>query len=140
MIRRSHLTVTAQILVLGLSIFLILLSSVTFGRGQSASDAASAQEAAALAQPLPHAPTGASRCMFCHPSEVEGYARSAMAHSLRRSGQEPDGTVSAHGSKITMRSSPTGYWQRWEGQPGDESNYFVRLRRYLAELLAYASE
>jgi photosynthetic reaction center cytochrome c subunit len=124
MIRRSHFTLTAQILVLGLSIFLILLSSVTFGRGQSASNAASAHEAAALAQPLPHAPTGASRCMFCHPSEVEGYARSAMAHSLRRAGQEPEGTVSVHGSRITMRSSPTGYWQRWENG-GESSDYRV---------------
>ena len=62
--------------------------------------------------------------MFCHPSEVEGYARSAMAHSLRRAGQEPDGTVSAHGSKITMRSSPTGYWQRWENG-GESSDYRV---------------
>ena len=62
--------------------------------------------------------------MFCHPSEVEGYARSAMAHSLRRAGQEPDGAVDAHGTKITMHSSPTGYWQRWENA-GDASDYRV---------------
>ncbi|MGC1415343.1 MAG: c-type cytochrome [Candidatus Acidiferrum sp.] len=62
--------------------------------------------------------------MFCHPAEVEGYARSAMAHSLRRAGQEPDGVVSAHGSKITMYSTPTGSWQRWENG-GDGADYRV---------------
>ncbi len=67
---------------------------------------------------LASAPTGASRCVTCHPAEVAGYARSAMAHSLRRPGQEPDGTVSAHGSKITMYSTPSrllaalGKWWR----------------------------
>jgi photosynthetic reaction center cytochrome c subunit len=62
--------------------------------------------------------------MFCHPAEVEGYARSAMAHALRRAGQEPEGVVSAHGSKISMRSSPSGYWQHWENG-GDSSDYRV---------------
>jgi photosynthetic reaction center cytochrome c subunit len=47
-----------------------------------------------------------------------------MAHSLRRPGQEPDGTVSAHGSKITMYSTPAGYWQRWENG-GDQSEYHI---------------
>jgi photosynthetic reaction center cytochrome c subunit len=124
MVRRSHLTFTAQILALSLSVFLILLSGRTFGQGQSASNAAPTQDMAPLAQPLLRSPTGANRCMFCHPAEVEGYARSAMAHSLRRAGQEPDGTVSAHGSKITMRSSPPGYWQHWENG-GDSSDYRV---------------
>ena len=62
--------------------------------------------------------------MFCHPAEVEGYARSAMAHSLRRAGQEPDGIVTANGSTITMHSSPTGYWQRWENG-SDSADYRV---------------
>jgi photosynthetic reaction center cytochrome c subunit len=62
--------------------------------------------------------------MFCHPAEVEGYARSAMAHSLRRAGQEPDGTVSAHGSKIAMHSTAAGYWQLWENG-GDRTEYRV---------------
>src|ERR1700691_2121690 len=69
-------------------------------------------------------PSGASRCVTCHPDEVAGYARSAMAHSLRRPGQEPDGTVNAHGSKITMYSTPAGYWQRWENG-GDQSEYHI---------------
>ncbi len=47
-----------------------------------------------------------------------------MAHALRRAGQEPDGTVSAHGTKITIHSSPTGYWQTWENG-GDKTDYRV---------------
>jgi photosynthetic reaction center cytochrome c subunit len=47
-----------------------------------------------------------------------------MAHSLRRPAQEPDGIVTAHGSKITMYSTPTGYWQRWENG-GDQSEYHI---------------
>jgi photosynthetic reaction center cytochrome c subunit len=67
---------------------------------------------------------GAERCRFCHPTEVEGYARSAMAHALRQAGKEPDGVVSANGSKITMHSSPTGFWQTWENA-GEKSDYRV---------------
>jgi hypothetical protein len=47
-----------------------------------------------------------------------------MAYSLRRVGQEPEGALSAHDSKIIMRSSPTGYWQHWENG-GDSSDYRV---------------
>jgi hypothetical protein len=124
MFRRSHRTRTAQIFAITLSVFVFFLGRVSSGRGPSRSNAAPKQDAGALAQPLPSEPTGASRCMFCHPAEVEGYARSAMAYSLRRAGQEPEGAVSAHGSKISMRSSPTGYWQHWENG-GDHSDYRV---------------
>lgn len=62
--------------------------------------------------------------MVCHAAEVEGYAKSAMAHSLRRAAQEPQGTVNANGSKITMHSSPTGFFQRWENA-GDETDYHI---------------
>jgi hypothetical protein len=64
--------------------------------------------------------------MLCHASEVEGYSCSAMAHSPGRASQEPEDTVSAHGSRITMRSSPTGYWQHWENG-GDSSDYRIAL-------------
>ncbi len=47
-----------------------------------------------------------------------------MAHALRRAGREPDGTVTAHGTKITIHSSPTGYWQTWENA-GDRTDYRV---------------
>lgn len=62
--------------------------------------------------------------MFCHPAEVEGYARSAMAHSLRRAGREPDGIVTAHGSTITMHSSAAGSWQKWQNG-GDSAEYRI---------------
>ena len=102
-----------------------MIGSVFSGRGQSNSSGASPKlDAQGPAQLLPGAPTGASRCKFCHPAEVEGYARSAMAHSLRRAGPEPEGTVSAHGSTITMHSSATGYWQHWENG-GDTREYRV---------------
>jgi len=74
--------------------------------------------------PLPGEPLGANRCQFCHPSEVEGYARSAMAHSLRRAGQEPDGTVETPDAKITMHSTRTGYWQSLESG-GEITNYRI---------------
>jgi photosynthetic reaction center cytochrome c subunit len=47
-----------------------------------------------------------------------------MAHALRRAGNEPDGTVNANGTKITIHSSPTGYWQTWENA-GDRTDYRV---------------
>jgi photosynthetic reaction center cytochrome c subunit len=107
---------------------LILFASVTSGRGQSAGqsgvNSVPADDSSPQSKPFANEPRGASRCMFCHPAEVEGYARSAMAHSLRRAEQEPDGSVNAHGSQITMHSSPTGYWQRWENA-GDSSEYRV---------------
>jgi photosynthetic reaction center cytochrome c subunit len=55
---------------------------------------------------------------------VQGYARSAMAHALRRAAREPDGTVTANGSTITMRSTPEGFFQSWESG-GDKSEYRV---------------
>jgi photosynthetic reaction center cytochrome c subunit len=109
-------------------VLLIFLGNAASIQSQSAATAAAASQDSAPPTPqqlpLPAAPTGASRCVTCHPSEVAGYARSAMAHSLRRPGQEPDGIVSAHGSKITMYSTPTGYWQRWENG-GDQSEYRI---------------
>src|SRR5579864_2683657 len=124
MIWRSHFTRAGQAFTLSLSFLFIFLGSALSGRGQSARKTAPKQDAQTPVQPLPSATRGASRCMFCHPAEAEGYARSAMAHSLRRAGQEPDGTVIAHGSTITMHSSATGYWQRWENG-GDNNDYRV---------------
>ena len=69
-------------------------------------------------------PTGDQRCTLCHAGEVAGYARSAMAQSLRRAGQEPSGVVTAHGTTITISSSASGYWQSWENA-GEKSNYKV---------------
>jgi len=67
---------------------------------------------------------GAQRCAVCHQAEVEGYARSSMAHSLRRAGPEPDGIVNARGTKITMHTRSSGYWQTWESA-ADKNEYKV---------------
>jgi len=47
-----------------------------------------------------------------------------MAHSLRRAGQEPEGTVTTPDARVTMDSSPTGYWQRLHSG-GDVTNYRI---------------
>jgi photosynthetic reaction center cytochrome c subunit len=124
MVMRSYLTTARQTLSPWPLVILLFPGSVSSGRAQSLGSATAKHEAQAPVQQPASAPTGASRCLFCHPSEVEGYARSAMAHSLRRAGQEPDGTVIARGTKITIHSSPTGFWQRWENA-GDNREYRV---------------
>src|SRR5579863_3684057 len=124
---RARLTIATSHASTCLVVVLVFLGNAATMRSQSATTPASSRDATSPAQqpqPLPGTPTGANRCVTCHPAEVAGYARSAMAHSLRRPGQEPDGTVTAHGSKITMYSTPTGYWQRWENA-GDQSEYHI---------------
>jgi photosynthetic reaction center cytochrome c subunit len=104
-------------------VLLVVLEVASFGQGQLGKhDSASANAQVTPAQVV--TPTGSSRCQFCHAAEVEGYARSAMAHSLRRAGQEPDGTVETPDAKITMHSSPTGYWQRLQSGE-DVTNYRI---------------
>jgi photosynthetic reaction center cytochrome c subunit len=122
--RRSHLPLTAHLLLRSLLIVSVFLVSIISTQGQSAGDPVAAHDANTPAAWLASPPTGASRCVTCHPAEVAGYARSAMAHSLRRPGKESDGAVTAHGSKITMYSTPAGYWQRWENG-GDQSEYHI---------------
>jgi photosynthetic reaction center cytochrome c subunit len=101
-----------------------VVAIVSSGQGQSNNSAAVRSHEQITAQPRLSEPAGASRCQFCHPSQVEGYSRSAMAHSLRRAGQEPGGTVNARDAKITMYSSSTGYWQRLQSG-GDVTNYRI---------------
>src|ERR1700683_448018 len=129
--RRFHSATVVPRVAIRLLFFLVFLGGMATIRGQSATTPTTtaphdAQTPAQQDQRLSpsSAPTGANRCVTCHPEEVAGYARSAMAHSLRRPGQEPDGIVTAHGSKITMYSTPTGYWQRWENG-GDQSEYHI---------------
>ena len=102
----------------------VLVAIVSSGQGQSNNSATARFYAPVPAQQIVSEPAGASRCQFCHPSQVEGYARSAMAHSLRRAAQEPVGTVNTPEEKITMYSSPTGYWQRLESG-GDVTNHRI---------------
>ena len=99
---------------------LILASFASLWGGQSTATAAAQDSPTHVIGD----PTGASRCQFCHAAEVEGYASSAMAHSLRRAGHEPDGTVETPDAKITMSSSPEGYWQRLQNG-ADVANYRI---------------
>jgi len=124
LLRRSLLATATPFLSLGLAVIFVLIAGVSSGLSQTASNASTQHDTQAPVQPKSSEPTGAARCVFCHATEVEGFARSAMAHALRRAGQEPDGTVSAHGTKITIHSSPTGYWQTWENA-GDKSEYRI---------------
>ena len=68
----------------------------------------------------------ANPCATCHPDKVEGYSRSAMAHSLRRPSREPGGSFehSLSGTKFTLYSNAKGFWQRME-RGGEVSEYRV---------------
>ena len=102
----------------------VLVAIISSGRGQFSNSAAARSDPQIAAQQIVSEPARASRCQFCHPSQVEGYERSAMAHSLRTAGQEPDGAVNTPDAKITMHSSPAGYWQKLQGG-GDAINYRI---------------
>ena len=100
------------------------MAVVLSARGQSGNSTTARSDAQTTALQIASEPAGAARCQFCHAAEVEGYARSAMAHSLRRAWQEPEGTVTTPDAKITMDSSPAGYWQRLQSG-GEVTNYRI---------------
>ena len=99
-----------------LTLFFVLLLSGCFSLalGQAVGNKAETPQSQSNSGQQPGEPIGAERCLFCHPTEVRGYARSAMARAMRRAGQEPDGTVTGQGTKITIHSSSSGFWQNWE--------------------------
>lgn len=112
---------------------LFLILSLGFVSSSSVRGQAGSGQAAAGAQvhslQLPQQATGAARCISCHADEVAGYQNSAMAHSLRRPNQEPQGAVNLPNEKITISSSPAGSpnggdWQRLENA-GDVTDYRV---------------
>src|SRR5208337_2733951 len=70
-----------------LAVLGVLVAIVSAARGQSSNSAGARSDAQITAPQIASEPAGASRCQFCHSAEVEGYARSAMAHSLRRAGR-----------------------------------------------------
>lgn len=84
-------------------------------------------------------------CRACHAAEVDGYALSAMSHSMRAGGQEPAGEVKAAGSTIVATSSTAGSEQRLErdgaadafrvdyvvGSGNHASGYLVDLSNHL---------
>ena len=98
------------LLVLLTSVFLVAAAS----GGQAGEGATLPVGAEVLAPQFLKEPSGPSRCQTCHADEVAGYAQSAMAHSLRAAGREPEGSVAIRDEKITMHSTPSGYWQRLE--------------------------
>jgi tetratricopeptide (TPR) repeat protein len=102
-------------------LFVAFIATVSSTGGQSVGKSATPPDEQALPQ---QAAEGASRCIVCHRAEVDGYARSSMAHSLRRASREPDGTVSGGDAKITMYSSPIGSWQRLE-RAGENTAYRI---------------
>lgn len=62
-------------------------------------------------------------CESCHPKEVQGYARSSMARSLRRAGTEPSGTfTTSDGTKFTIHAERGTTWQRME-RAGERVEY-----------------
>jgi hypothetical protein len=65
-----------------------------------------------------------NRCRHCHSAEADGFARSKMAHSMRRGGQEPTGSVHVPGTSILMSSDKNGSWQSLESH-GSKSTYHV---------------
>jgi tetratricopeptide (TPR) repeat protein len=105
-------------------LLVILFGIVRVGRGQSSKSPAASFNTQTPAPQWPAAPTGSDRCITCHRSQVEGYEQYAMAHSLRRAGNEPDGVVKTSDTTITMHSSPTGYWQTLQSG-GDVSKYRI---------------
>jgi hypothetical protein len=119
-LNRDAVPSSAQHFSLQFYLILVFLVSIFPAHAQSGGDARGPSPTHAQLRE----PNGADRCRFCHAAEVQGYSRSAMAHALRRAGQEPDGIVSGNGTKITIHSSATGYWQSWENR-GDKSTYRV---------------
>src|SRR5580704_13731521 len=109
-------------------VVLVFLGNASTTHSQLAATTAAGHNAPTQAQQPGTAPTGASRCITCHPAEVAGYARSAMAHSLRRPVQEPDGVVTAHGYLVDIGGhlfqSPIAYYksrQSYDLAPGFEN-------------------
>jgi Tetratricopeptide repeat len=64
------------------------------------------------------------QCAKCHAEEVDGFAQSKMAHSMRLGGQEPPGVVQVPGTKITMYSDKRGSFQKLESH-GSSNSYHV---------------
>lgn len=63
----------------------------------------------------------ADDCADCHEKEVDGFARSKMAQSMRLPADEPQGTVQIPGTAIRMYSNREGVWQRLESQGWTET-------------------
>ena len=110
--------------ILGLAHFILLAHFISLGQAQTQVKGTAHTDSQDRAVSMAGEPVGVSRCKVCHSAEVEGYARSAMAHALRRAEQEPAGTVTIPNGKITAYSAPSGSWQRLETTE-DISDYHI---------------
>ncbi|HXZ33734.1 MAG TPA: hypothetical protein VEH30_15765, partial [Terriglobales bacterium] len=69
---------------------LLVLNGIPLARSQEVGQAGGAKLQTKTPEQIQSSePAGADRCTVCHPSEVQGFARSAMAHALRRARNEP---------------------------------------------------
>jgi hypothetical protein len=68
-------------------------------------------------QPAMAAPDQPNPCRTCHAYEVDGFAKTTMAHSMRIGGMEPAGVVRAPAATITMSSGEGGSWQTLQSGP-----------------------
>jgi Tetratricopeptide repeat len=66
----------------------------------------------------------ANRCRTCHAYEVDGFARSKMAASMRMGEHEPEGLVRAPAATITMHADKSGSWQTLKSG-SDTTSYHV---------------
>ena len=60
-------------------------------------------------------------CIRCHKEEVDSFARSKMAHSMRPPMHEPDGTVRTPQATLRMHSNRDGTWQSLESNGSIET-------------------
>lgn len=125
--QQASLTITPTAFCFSVLVLLIVFQAISLARTRDASKAVSHHQVEAHPEkpPADMADTpDANRCVFCHAAEVAGYSRSPMAHSLRVPLKEPDGTVDLPDEKITIYTSPAGYWQRLESA-GEVRDYRI---------------
>ena len=60
-------------------------------------------------------------CVRCHREQVNGFARSKMAHSMRMPTHEPDGVVRTPQATLRMYSNRDGTWQALESHGHTET-------------------
>ena len=74
-------------------------------------------------------------CIRCHKEEVNGFARSKMAHSMRLPTHEPEGIVRTPQATLRMYSNQDGTWQTLESH-----GTYRNLSRRLCDWIGNARE
>src|ERR1700761_1935453 len=100
----------------------ILLSSLEAPRPSIASSPS--EMIAAQSTVTKAAANDPDQCRECHADEVDGYAQSKMARSMRLGAQEAPGIVRIPGTTIRMHSDKQGSWQTIESH-GATNTYHV---------------